>query len=198
MIIKKNDDRNLLPTDVIGRSVARSKRWLVAVVRICHEKKTGERLTKMGIENFLPIQQEVHQWSDRRKMVDTVLLPMMVFVHVNPKERMEVLSFSTVSRYMVMRGESTPAVIPDEQMARFRFMLDYSDEAVCMNDSPLARGEKVRVIKGPLSGLVGKLVTVGGKSKIAVRLNMLGCACVDMPIGYVEPTKISNDDTKKL
>ena len=42
---------------------------------------------------------------DRRKMVDTVLLPMMVFVHVNPKERMEVLSFSTVSRYMVMRGE---------------------------------------------------------------------------------------------
>ena len=49
-----------------------------------------------------------------------------------------------------------------------------------------------------VSGLVGELVTVGGKSKIAVRLNMLGCACVDMPIGYVEPTKISNDDTKKL
>ena len=48
MIIKKNDDRNLLPTDVIGSSVARSKRWLVAIVRICHEKKTGERLTKMG------------------------------------------------------------------------------------------------------------------------------------------------------
>ena len=198
MIIKKNDDRNLLPTDVIGRGVARSKRWLVAIVRICHEKKTSERLTKMGIENFLPIQQEVHQWSDRRKMVDTVLLPMMVFVHVNPKERMEVLSFSTVSRYMVMRGESTPAVIPDEQMARFRFMLDYSEEAVCMNDTPLARGEKVRVIKGPLSGLVGELVTVGGKSKIAVRLNMLGCACVDMPIGYVESTKITNDNTKKI
>ena len=50
MIIKKNDDRNLLPTDVIGRGVARSKRWLVAIVRICHEKKTSERLTKMGIE----------------------------------------------------------------------------------------------------------------------------------------------------
>ncbi len=31
-----------------------------------------------------------------------------------------------------MRGESSPAVIPDEQMARFRFMLDYSDEAVYM------------------------------------------------------------------
>ena len=43
MIIKKNDDRNLLPTDVIGSSVARSKRWLVAIVRICHEKKTDRK-----------------------------------------------------------------------------------------------------------------------------------------------------------
>ena len=105
------------------------------------------------------------------------------------KNGVEVLSLSTVSRYMVMRGESNPAVIPDEQMARFRFMLDYSKEAVCMSSSPLARGEQVRVIKGPLSGLVGELVSVDGKSKIAVRLNMLGCACVDMPAGYVESIK---------
>ena len=186
MIIKKNDDRDLLSTDVIGSSVARSKRWLVAIVRICHEKKTSERLTKMVIENFHPIQHEVHQWSDRRKVVESVLLPMMVFVHADPKERKEVLSFSTVSRYMVMRGESSPTIIPDELMARFRFMLDYSEEAICMSYSPLARGKKVRVIKGPLTGLVGELVALDGKNKIAVRLDMLGCACVDMPVGYVE------------
>ena len=58
-----------------------------------------------------------------------------------------------------------------------------------MNSAPLARGEKVRVIKGPLMGLVGELVTVDGRSKIAVRLNMLGCACADMPVGYVEPVR---------
>ena len=115
MIISKNDDRNVLPTDVIGRSVAHSKRWLVAIVRIHHEKKTSERLTKMGVENFLPIQQEVHNWSDRRKVVDRVILPMMIFVHVDPQEQKEVLTLSAISRYMVLRGESTPAVIPDQQ-----------------------------------------------------------------------------------
>ena len=198
MILTKPKSVNAGPSSGTGEGVAHSKRWYVALVRMHHEKKVAERLSKMGIDSFVPVQQQIHQWSDRRKMVDTVLLPMMVFVHVNPKERMEVLSFSTVSRYMVMRGESTPAVIPDEQMARFRFMLDYSEEAVCMNDTPLARGEKVRVIKGPLSGLVGELVTVGGKSKIAVRLNMLGCACVDKPNGYEESTKITNDNTKKI
>ena len=84
---------------------------------------------------------------------------------------------------MVLRGESTPAVIPDQQMLRFKFMLDYSDETICMSTSPLAPGEKIRVIKGPLAGLVD----MNGKSKVAVRLTMLGCACVDIPAGCVEP-----------
>ena len=189
MILTKEKSINAGPIHGTGEGVAHSKRWYVALVRMHHEKKVSEYLNKVGIENFVPVQKEIHQWSDRRKLVESVLLPMMVFVHADPRERMEVLNFTTVSRYMVMRGESSPAVIPDEQMARFRFMLDYSTESVSMNSSPLARGEQVRVIKGPLTGLVGELVNVDGKSKIAVRLNMLGCACVDMPIGYVEPVK---------
>lgn len=189
MILTKEETLNAGPILGTGEGVAHPKRWYVALVRMHHERKVSERLGKMGIENFIPVQQEIHQWSDRRKMVETVLLPMMVFVHACPKERKEVLSLSTVSRYMVMRGESTPVVIPDEQMARFRFMLDYSEDVISMNSAPLSHGEKVRVIKGPLTGLIGELVMVDGKSKIAVRLNLLGCACADMPKGYVEPLK---------
>lgn len=189
MILTKEKGAILGAQNGTGEGVACSKRWYVAHVRIHHEKKVAELLGKMGIETFVPVQEEIHQWSDRRKLVKAVLLPMMVFVHADHKERMAALTISTVSRYMVLRGEGKPAVIPDEQMARFRFMLDYSEEAISMNCSPLARGEKVRVIKGPLTGLVGEFITLEGKSKIAVRLNMLGCACVDMPIGYVEPYK---------
>lgn len=193
MILNKNDDSQVLPANVTGRSVAHSKRWLVAVVRIYHEKKTSERLTKMGIENFLPIQQEYHQWSDRRKVIDRVLLPMMIFVHVDLQEQKEVLTLSAVTRYMVLRGESAPAVIPDEQMLRFKFMLDYSEETISMSSSPLSPGEKIRVIKGPLAGLEGELVTVNGKSKVAVRLTMLGCAFVDIPVGCVESIEMENE-----
>ena len=147
------------------------KSWLAAYVRLYHEKKTRDRLTAMGIESFLPVQEEIHQWSDRRKKIERVVIPMMIFVHVDPAERAEVLTLSSVSRYMVLRGQSTPAVIPDEQMERFRFMLDYSEEAIEVCSSPLAPGE---------------LVTIDGKSKVAVRLDMLGCAHVDMPVGFVE------------
>ena len=112
------------PSIGTGEGVAHSKRWYVALVRMHHEKKVAERLDKMGIENFVPVQQEVHQWSDRRKVVERVLLPMMIFVHVDMYEQKEVLTLGSISRYMVLRGESTPAVIPDEQMHRFKFMLD--------------------------------------------------------------------------
>ena len=162
------------------------RQWLVAYVQSCLEKKTAQRLAAMGIECYLPVQSEIRQWSDRRKRVDCLVIPMMIFVHVTPQERPLPLSLQAVSRYIVLRGESTPAVIPDEQMDRFRFMLDYSPEAVEMCSAPLAPGDAVKVIKGPLAGLEGELITVNGKSKVAVRLDMLGCAHVDVPIGFVE------------
>lgn len=152
----------------------------------CLEKKTAERLTAMGVECYLPVQTEIRQWSDRRKKIDRLVIPMIIFVHVAPGERSLPLTLQAVSRYMVLRGESRPAIIPEEQMNRFRFMLDYSPEAVEICSTPLAPGDAVKVIKGPLAGLEGELVTIGGKSKVAVRLDMLGCAHVDMPIGFVE------------
>lgn len=50
----------------------------------------------------------------------------------------------------------------------------------------LAPGEWVKIIKGPLTGLKGELVTVGGKSKMIDRLYALGCAQVAIPPSYVE------------
>ena len=177
---------NSLPPDGTGKSVAHPKRWYAAYVKLFHEKKTGLILSKMGIENFLPIQEEWHQWSDRRKKIERILIPMMIFIHADPFERSQALTLSSVSRYMVLRGESTPAIIPDDQMERFKFMLDHSEEAVLLNDAPLAPGEKVRVIKGALTGLEGELITINGKTRVAVRIDLFGCASVKIPIGYVE------------
>lgn len=162
------------------------KSWLVVCVQSNREKKTYERLKALGYDSFLPLQEETHRWSDRSKKVQRVVIPMVVFVRISPSERIPVLRLPSVSRFMVLRGESTPAIIPDAQMERFRFMLDYSPEAVEICSTPLAAGDAVKVIKGPLAGLEGELVMIGGKSKVAVRLDMLGCAHVDMPIGFVE------------
>jgi transcriptional antiterminator NusG len=162
------------------------KNWLVAYVQSNREKKTYDRLTALGIEAFLPLQEEVHQWSDRRKKVQKVIIPMCIFVRVTYPERLDVLHLPSVNRFMVLRGESTPATIPESQMERFKFMLDYSEQTVEMCYEHLQPGERVRVIKGSLTGLEGELITIGDKSKVAVRIDILGVALVEMPIGFVE------------
>ena len=53
-----------------GEGVAHSKRWYVALVRMHHEKKVAERLDKMGIENFVPVQQEVHNGATAVKWLN--------------------------------------------------------------------------------------------------------------------------------
>lgn len=165
------------------------KRWLAVYVKMHHEKRVRDRLTELGIENFLPIQTEVRQWSDRKKRVERVLIPMMIFVRVDMVEQHTVITQPSVLRYLVLRGEHSPTEIPKEQMDRFRFMLDCSDSPVSFNTNTLKPGETVRVIKGPLAGLEGELVTVNGRSNIAIRINQLGCAVVEMSASMVENNK---------
>ena len=162
------------------------RKWYVAYVRLFHERKTAEKLAAMGIESFVPVREEIHQWSQRKKKVMRVLIPQMIFIHATPKERLEALTLASISHYMVLRGEHTPAVIPDRQMQQFMFMVDYSEESIEMYNSSLQPGQSIKVIKGPLAGMEGELMEIEGKSKVIVRLDLLGCAGVDMPIGFVE------------
>ena len=59
MILRKKKSLNAGPINGTGEGVAHSKRWYVALVRMHHEKKVSEHLDKMGIENFVPVQQEL-------------------------------------------------------------------------------------------------------------------------------------------
>ena len=173
-----------MPTDQNEQPVERH--WYAAYTKLFHERKTAENLQKMGIRCFVPVREEIHQWSQRKKKVLKVLIPQMIFVYGTQKERLEALKLPAISHYLVLRGEHTPAVIPDDQMERFMFLVDYSDATIEMFTSPLEPGQTVKVIKGPLSGLEGELLEIEGKSKVVVRLDLLGCAGVDMPAGYVE------------
>ena len=167
----------------------KDRRWLAAYVKMHHEKKVQERLTAQGIQSFLPIQTETRQWSDRKKKVDRILIPMMIFVYVNPQEQLQVLQTPSVMHYMVLRGEHTPATIPSSQMEQFRFMVERSESAVHFDTSALQLGKEVHVIDGPLKGMTGKLAKIKGKTTIAISLDTIGYATVEMEASYVELLK---------
>ena len=52
-----------MPTDQTEQPVVRH--WYAAYTRLFHERKTAENLQKMGIHSFVPVREEIHQWSQR-------------------------------------------------------------------------------------------------------------------------------------
>lgn len=87
---------------------------------------------------------------------------------------------------MIDPATRRPAIIRDKEMEQFKFMLDYSEETVRFQNEPLAPGEQVEVIKGSLKGLQGELVEIGGHSQVMIRIDHLGYATVEIPVGYVK------------
>ena len=82
--------------------------------------------------------------------------------------------------------EAGAAVIPDKQMEDFRFLLDFSEEAVEMTNENIKAGDLVRVVKGSVRGMEGELIRHKGVTKVLVRIDMLGCAMVNIPASFVE------------
>ncbi|MDY3268726.1 MAG: UpxY family transcription antiterminator [Phocaeicola sp.] len=161
--------------------------WYAFYVRMHHEKKTAETLQKMGIKHFLPVQETIRQWSDRKKKIKVVIIPMMIFARTDDKTRIQLLNtIPSLSGTLIDKSTHKPAIIRDEEMERFIFMLDYSENTVKFMNEHLQPGEKVEVIKGPLQGLKGELLEFEGKSQVTVQLNMLGYAAVEMPIGFLK------------
>ena len=158
------------------------KHWFAAYVKSCKEKITSERLCLLGIENYLPVWNEIHQWSDRKKVVGRLVIPGMIFVHCTEADRLRSLKESPyLYKYITEKGPFTASVIPDKQMDVFRRMVDYGKGKVEMSAEVLSPGDHVRVVSGPLEGVECELVRIGDKRRcLAVRLHGVGTAMMDL------------------
>ncbi len=141
--------------------------WYAVYTHSRAEKKIEKRLIESGIETFLPIQKTLRQWSDRKKLVDKVVISSYVFVKVVPKEFLTVRKIEGVVKIIANQGN--PVVIPEEQMVNLRILCG-SDADITVNESVFLKGDKVEVVYGTLTGLKGELIRVGRKHKVLIRI----------------------------
>ncbi|MBP5521446.1 MAG: UpxY family transcription antiterminator [Bacteroidales bacterium] len=166
-------------------SSASSRHWYVGCVRSCQEKKVSESLSRMGVEHYLPLRREIHKWSDRRKVVECLVLPRFIFVRCTDKDRVEILlREQRIWRFLPSEGKA--AVVRDEEMETFRRMVQDGPSPVRLSGESLSPGDRVRVIDGPLTGLECELVSIASGRCLAVRLGALGTATMDLDIQTVE------------
>lgn len=157
--------------------------WFVACVKPSHERVAARVLGNCGYECWVPLQRVRRKWSDRIKVVEQLVLPHMLFVRTDESGRIRSLKeVGQVSRYLYDHASKRPAIIPDGQLELFRKMVGQSSLPVGFTASELAPGDAVEIVDGPLAGNICELVNFNGAKRVAVRLDMLGAAMVELPL----------------
>jgi transcription antitermination factor NusG len=168
-----------------------SFRWYAARTQMNCERKAEKEFKGIAKETYLPTQEEIHQWSDRKKKVQRIVIPMILFVKMDSKDAKNI--HRTPHFYGFIghdRHNTSPAPIPDKDIETLRFMLGQSDINVSIEQMPIKLGDKVRVIRGSLKGLEGNVLHCSDvESYLYVRMDILDCGA---------KVKISSSDISKI
>lgn len=158
---------------------ARSKFWVAACTRPKSEKKAASELAKnSGTVTYAPTQTVIKQWSDRKKKVDVVVIPMVIFANISTEDEiLAIKKHPLILKVLTLPGQKKPAHIPSKQIEQLKFMLNESDEPVEFVQGNFKMLDKVKVVRGPLAGLEGVVQrTSDGQSFIIITIDVLGGA----------------------
>lgn len=174
--------------DAVG--VSRPK-WYIAIVNNNSEKEVRERLNKLGYDSYVATQRQTKIWKNgRRASVEAVVIRTIVFIHCTEKERRRIVALPYINRFMTDRAttaQRVPATVPEREMHILRFILGNSDSPVTIEERPLRKGDRVKVVRGSLMGLEGEIIDTEPSTELVVRLDILGCARLNIDRLNVEP-----------
>jgi transcription antitermination factor NusG len=128
-------------------------------------------LDTLGVPHFLPLKSELRQWSDRRQVVSVPLFSGYLFVQMNPARdiRHQVLKAPGIVGFV---GNNTgPLPIPDQQIDAIRTVLSRGVE--CSVLPLLEEGDIVRVVRGALTGVEGRLIRSNSTSRLLISIEMI-------------------------
>src|SRR5690348_1858657 len=143
--------------------------WYAAHTCANHEKRVAEHLAGRGVEYFLPLYETVRRWTDRKVRLQLPLFPGYVFVRLPLAQRLSVLQAPGVAR-LVGFGEM-PAPLEDTEIEALRNGLQGQ---IKMQPHPYIReGQKLRILRGPLSGMEGILLRRKGSMRLVLSIELI-------------------------
>jgi transcription antitermination factor NusG len=133
------------------------------------ERKIAAQLANRGFEHFLPQYESVRRWKDRRVRLQMPLFPGYVFVHLALQNRVGVLQIPGVVRFVGFDGRAIPVL--EEDLTRVR---EFFKQGLRAEPHPfLTVGRRVRVGRGPLTGMQGILVRRKNKLRFVVSVELI-------------------------
>ena len=92
--------------------------WFVLYTNSRAELKVAQRLEQLGVEAYCPVRMEVRERSDRKKRIAVPLLPSMVLVKIEEKNRNRVFEVQGVVRYLYWL--SKPAFVTEDEVSTLK------------------------------------------------------------------------------
>jgi transcriptional antiterminator NusG len=169
--------------DVVSE-VAAATPWHAIWTRSRHEPLVCSELAARGIDTFLPTFTQVSRWSDRKKLIAWPLFPGYCFARFKPAHLPRVVRCTGV--VAVLSNGGRPVPIPSFEIEALQRMvgsgLPYDP---C---SQLVLGSRVRVVSGPLAGVVGRLDRKGPQDLLILAIELLNSgARVQVSAWDIEP-----------
>ena len=162
--------------------------WYAAYTRVNQELVIKKKLDELGVENYLPQEERVRETPLGRKKIRVILIHGLIFIRTDKTTSFSLLNDHLLNIvYLKDREGRCSLIIPDKQMEDFMFLLDFSTDGVEVLNKDLKRGDRVRVIKGPLLGLEGELVGLKGHKRVVIRLDgVASIATSYIPSSFLE------------
>jgi transcription antitermination factor NusG len=162
--------------------------WWAVYTRHQHEKAVAQVLSSKGFEVFLPLYDSVRRWKDRNKTLSLPLFPCYVFVRGGLDRRLQIVT--TPGIHTILYTGERIAFIPNDEIDSIRRVVD---SPLLVEPHPFLRcGEKVRVTRGSLEGVVGVLVRKKSLFRLVLSVEMLAqSVSVEIDASDVEPEKDS-------
>lgn len=146
--------------------------WYCIYVKSRHEFKVFERLTKAGIEAFLPAVERLRRWKDRKKLVKFPLFPGYLFVYMNKSYELMLRVLKTPGVVNFLKNPSgEPEPVPEEEIIPLRKAIENGKE---IDPYPyLKEGHRIRIKSGPLAGATGILKKKEKQHYLILSIHML-------------------------
>lgn len=145
--------------------------WFAVWTRSRREKSAASVLESLGVPHFLPLKSEVRQWSDRKQNVTVPLFSGYLFVRISsaPVGRLQVLKAPGIAGFV--GNQAGPLPVPDQQIEDIRVVLEKRVECVAL--PLLDEGDFVRVVRGPLAGVEGRLIRRNSSTRLSISIEMI-------------------------
>jgi len=145
--------------------------WFAVWTRSRQEKSAASILETLGVPHYLPLNSELRQWTDRKQIVTVPLFSGYLFVRINlaTDGRLQVLKTPGIAGFV--GNQTGPLPVPDQQIDDIRSVLEKRVECIVL--PLLYEGDHVRVTRGPLTGVQGKLVKSNSSTRLAISIEMI-------------------------